>query len=119
MLPLAPAPLVPATVKIEVGERGESCSATCSRTNGVCVLEHMVAVNHCNVLRTHFACEAGCDNTGGDIQPSYVGADAPKEQQPTDCLVSDSNAQFNCDVSHLNTHRLCPCAHNNNSTVTA
>ena len=118
VLPLAPAPLVPATVKIEVGERGESCSATCSRTNGVCVLEHMVAVNHCNVLRTHFACEAGCDNTGGDIQPSYVGADAPKEQQPTDCLVSDSNAQFNCDVSHPNTQRLCPCAHNSNSTAT-
>lgn len=114
-MPLAPAPPVPSTVRVEVGEKGESCTATCDRTGGVCVPEHLVAVNHCNVLRTHFACEAGCDIIAGDIQPSYVSADAPKEQQPTDCLVSESNAQFSCDVSHLNTQRLCTCAHNSTS----
>lgn len=118
-MPLAPAPPIPSAVKIEVGVKGESCRATCDRTDGVCVPEHLVSVNHCNVLRTHFACEAGCDITGGDSQPSYVAADAPKEQQPTDCLVSQSNAQFSCDVSQPNTQRLCTCAHNSTSSSTA
>ncbi len=110
VMPLPPAPQLPTSVKVEVGEKGESCTATCNRTNSICALQHMIAMNHCNVLRTHFACEAGCDNSGGDVQPSYVSADAPKEQQPTDCLIAESESQFNCDASHANTQRLCPCA---------
>lgn len=110
VMPLPPAPQLPTSVKVEVGEKGESCTATCNKTNSICALQHMIAMNHCNVLRTHFACEAGCDNSGGDVQPSYVSADAPKEQQPTDCLIAESESQFNCDASHANTQRLCPCA---------
>lgn len=109
VMPLPPAPLLPTSVKVQVGGKGESCTDTCNRTNSNCALQHMVAMNHCNVLRNHFACEAGCDNSGGDIQPSYVTADAAKEQQPTDCLTAESETQFNCDASHPNTQRLCPC----------
>ena len=119
VMPLPPAPPLPSHVHTVVGDKGESCTAACNRTNSSCVLQHMIALNHCNVLRTYFACEAGCDNSGGDIQPSYVGADAPKEQQPTDCLTAESNSQFACDVSHPNTQRLCPCTQDSQVTSIA
>ena len=119
VLPLPPAPPLPSHVRTVVGVQGESCTATCGRTNSSCAVQHMIALNHCNVLRTYFACEAGCDNTGGDIQPSYVGAEAPKEQQPTDCLIAESHTQFSCDVSHPNTQRLCPCTQGSQVTSVA
>lgn len=118
VMPLPPAPQLPASVKVEIGDKGESCTATCDKTHSTCAAQHMVAMNHCNVLRTHFACEAGCDNSGGDVQPSYVSADAPKEQQPTDCLTAESESQFSCDASHPNTQRLCPCAQTSHIVTT-
>lgn len=110
MLPIPAAPTLPANVKAEVGDPGESCTAACNRTHGLCAAQHFSSLNNCNVLRQHFACEAGCENSGPSDQPSYVAADAPKEQQPTACLLSDDSSQYDCDSSTLNVRRLCPCA---------
>lgn len=110
VLPIPAAPMLPAGVKPEVGEPGESCTAACNRTHSVCSAQHFSSLNNCNVLRQHFACEAGCENSTPTDQPAYVIADAPKEQQPTACLVSADDTQYHCDSSIVAVRRLCPCA---------
>ena len=110
MLPIPAAPELPATIKVVVSDQGESCSAACNRTHGVCAMQHMNSLDNCNVLREHFACEAGCENSSPADQPSYVAADAPKEQQPTACLTALDAGHYDCESSTLNVCRLCPCA---------
>lgn len=109
VLPIPAAPELPSSITAVVSEQGESCNAACNRTHSTCAMQHMSSLDNCNVLREHFACEAGCENSGPADQPSYVAADAPKEQQPTVCLTAVDAGHYDCESSTLNVRRLCPC----------
>lgn len=92
--------------------KGQSCTAACENANHACSLSGFRYLNDCNMLRQHFACEAGCDADSGLEQPSYMVASAPKLQRPTICRVLDlqsPTSEFGCDGVHANAQRLCPC----------
>ena len=58
--PAPPTPELPSFVTVVIGSAGQSCTALCQGTGRVCAQEHLAALNNCNILRQHFACEAGC-----------------------------------------------------------
>lgn len=57
--PAPPTPEVPAFVTVVLGSAGQSCFALCQSAGRQCAQEHLAALNNCNILRQHFACEAG------------------------------------------------------------
>ena len=90
---------------------GQPCTAVCQAQHRQCAVEHFASLNDCNVLREHFACEAGCDAEGGAEHPAYVVAGAPKVQRPTVCMTNDATVlPFSCEGQEVNSVRLCPCA---------
>ena len=58
--PAPPTPEIPQFVSVVLGSAGESCTALCEGAGRKCAEEHLASLNNCNVLREHFACEAGC-----------------------------------------------------------
>ena len=94
-----------------IGETGQTCTAACAASGMQCAPDGFPALNHCNVVREHFNCEAGCEADNDPDMPSYVVDNAPKIQRPTMCLVHDGSGEATtCEGSHLNSQRLCPCA---------
>ena len=109
--PAAPAPPLPVGVQPVIGETGQPCTAACAASGMQCAPDGFPALNHCNVVREHFNCEAGCEADNDPDMPSYVVDSAPKIQRPTMCLVHDGSGEATtCEGSHLNSQRLCPCA---------
>ena len=60
MTPAPPTPEVPTFISVVQGSAGQSCTALCQGVGRRCAQEHLAALNNCNILRQHFACEAGC-----------------------------------------------------------
>ena len=58
--PAPPTPEVPPFISVVLGSAGQSCTALCQGAGRRCAQEHLAALNNCNILRQHFACEAGC-----------------------------------------------------------
>ncbi|KAK9808166.1 hypothetical protein WJX73_004026 [Symbiochloris irregularis] len=91
--PTPPVPALPNTITLAVGQRGQSCQDACLEANPAgklaCAPQHFASLNDCNRLRTHFACEAGCDDVEGVAaeHPGYVVTAAPKQQRPAMCIV--------------------------------
>ncbi|EIE18996.1 hypothetical protein COCSUDRAFT_31544 [Coccomyxa subellipsoidea C-169] len=106
-----PTPPIPKSVTVVLGSAGQSCNALCESTGRRCAQQHLASLNNCNVLREHYACEAGCEPDSGTADaPIYVNASAPKQQRPTICLTMDSKVnQFSCEATSASNHRLCPC----------
>ncbi|BDA49135.1 probable UPF0454 protein C12orf49 homolog at N-terminal half [Coccomyxa sp. Obi] len=109
--PAPPTPPIPKTVTVVLGSAGQSCTEMCEGTGRRCARQHLASLNNCNVLREHFACEAGCEpDTGTADAPIYVNSSAPKQQRPTICLTMDQKVnEFSCEATSASNHRLCPC----------
>jgi hypothetical protein len=91
--------------------RGESCSAACARLRpgSRCDADELLALNNCDVLRTHFdGCTRGCERSEGTDQPARVADHAPDESRPGVCLFNGGLVA--CDGAHPLTQRLCACA---------
>ena len=56
--PSPPVPQLPAGVAALAGAKGLACAAVCEAAGRRCAPEHFGALNDCNRLREHFACEA-------------------------------------------------------------
>lgn len=55
--PSPPVPQLPAGVAALAGGKGLACAAVCEAAGRRCAPEHFGALNDCNRLREHFACE--------------------------------------------------------------
>ena len=111
--PSPPGPPLPAEVVPVAAEKGASCAAACEAAGRRCAPEHFAALNDCNRLREHYACEAGCEaDAPAPEYPAYVDAGAPKAQRPTMCLLLEPTtlAQASCEAANAHVRRLCPCA---------
>uniref|UniRef100_A0A061SG01 SREBP regulating gene protein n=1 Tax=Tetraselmis sp. GSL018 TaxID=582737 RepID=A0A061SG01_9CHLO len=107
---LAPPP--GGVVAVAAQEPNLSCLQVCAGVGKTCSPDHFDAVNHCDRLRDHFKCEAGCQlstaSTRGKDHPAYVIYQSPKENFPTMCLINELR-EFDCSAKHAKTRRLCPC----------
>ncbi|CAN1195505.1 SREBP regulating gene protein [Linum perenne] len=98
-------------VNVVIGQLGESCDTACESNNGqLCVVNKLLVLNECDVMRKYVGCKGGCVASMGSDQPAEVVDDAPKELNPGACLYTKALSMISCDGSHPNTRRLCPCA---------
>lgn len=86
---------------------GASCTETCKAAGGRCDTATLEWGNTCEMLETHFPCEAGCGHQVGPELPAY--ASSPTLDTYQQCLVSDI-AISQCDAKYAKTRRLCFCA---------
>lgn len=100
---------LPQSLDIRTADQGESCDAACARAEPRkrCSKDLLPAINTCDHLRRHFACEAGCGQNVGYDQPAYVVD--PTASTAGQCLYNGKSSFFSCDGSHPATRRMCPC----------
>ena len=104
------APPIPRGVQVLVGNQGQACSAVCEQHGMVCSSPGMASINHCDALREHLACEAGCSlEANRQDAPSYVVYGTAKPLSPTMCFVR-SNPDVSCAAAAAHVKRLCACA---------
>ena len=92
--------------EVLAGRQGWSCEEECLHRGAFCDKMQLYFLNDCNLLRTHFPCEAGCAHQVGNELPVYV----PDSFQPTyrQCLLTFISP-MNCTAKHESTSRLCAC----------
>eukprot|EP00884_Botryococcus_braunii_P014338 jgi/Botrbrau1/22905/Bobra.0065s0057.1 len=106
-----PTPELAPGTQVLAGARGASCETACSAAGGSCLVSQLAAINNCNILRDHFACEAGCAMGGEAEHPGYMVAATPKQDRPTMCFtLNSSKAAFSCSTLNTNSQRLCACS---------
>ena len=99
--PAPPTPEIPQFVAVVLGSAGESCAALCEGAGRRCAAEHLASLNNCNVLREHFACEAGCAPLHLTVQCTIArqAAAACSDQ----CVLASSA----CPISHVQKTQRC------------
>ncbi|CAJ1383002.1 unnamed protein product [Effrenium voratum] len=92
--------------EVIAGGQGQSCEDVCKQRRSSCDKNQLYFLNDCNLLRKHFACEAGCAHQVGKELPVYV----PDSFQPThrQCLLTFISP-MTCEAKHPSTARLCAC----------
>lgn len=104
--------------KVVLGNQGEACDKACERAGSRCVASLLGAVNNCDTMKEHFACENGCQDSFGGDQPAYVVPSALRMHQPGVCMINTRPDTLGCDNRHPNTKRLCTCSPNNFKSAT-
>jgi len=104
--------------RIVSGEENESCSDVCGRLNPPMACDDHQFSSHCDEMREHFPCEAGCfthlDGVSPRVAvaetfPSYMQPAGQKPDWPAACF-PDARASSSCDAKHPSARRLCLCA---------
>jgi len=96
----------PADGSFVVAKIGKSCDEACRDRNEECISKELEWANSCEVMRSHFKCEAGCGHQVGAELPAYASSKSLDTYQQ--CLISDI-AFSKCDAKYAKTTRLCRC----------
>uniref|UniRef100_A0A7S0VP30 SREBP regulating gene protein n=1 Tax=Polytomella parva TaxID=51329 RepID=A0A7S0VP30_9CHLO len=77
----------------------------------ICSEKHMKLMSSCDLLREHFACEAGCTITPSSegTMSGYVVSSAGKEKRPAFCFKARNPESQTCSQSENRIRRVCPC----------
>ncbi|CAL1375896.1 unnamed protein product [Linum trigynum] len=97
-------------VNVVIGGQGESCDLVCKSQGQSCIVNKLLVLNQCEIMKKYMSCKGGCLASVGSDQPAEVVDDAPKDLNPGTCLYTKPQSMLSCDGSHLHTQRLCPCA---------
>lgn len=111
---------LPPQVAIMLGRGGLSCDDVCTEIELKCSAKYFEALNNCNMLRSKFACEAGCgfgEKQSGQVDketlpaaasyPGYVVNGAANQMWPAYCFLKDNEPD--CAGNAESVQRLCPC----------
>lgn len=102
------------------GQRGKDCAATCQASGLTCKAALLPLVNHCDALRSHFQCEAGCaEGKGHADAPSYVVYGTVKTLFPALCTYAPYTEVLSCTASAAHSRRLCTCTDDTAAKATA
>jgi len=92
-------------IKVEVGDLGKDCNKVCQDKRMICAPKYFPHINNCAWLSLQHRCDR-CILSAGRDQPAYA-------YKPNDggwhCYTNAWEFSFNCDHSHVESHRLCPC----------
>lgn len=97
--------------KVTLAQPSFSCKEACGglRPRHSCSEELMNSLNNCEVLKSHFPCEAGCKTENRADSPSYMVPSSKQDHQPGLCLVNEKASGFDCNGRHPAARRLCLC----------
>lgn len=106
----APPTAIPDGITIAISEAGKDCDAACTMRDLACAESTFAALNTCDIIRTHFECEAGCETNGGQAEaPAYVSFGVSKSLFPTMCFLAEDPETVRCAAAAGTVRRLCPC----------
>ncbi|KAK4856069.1 hypothetical protein QYF36_013790 [Acer negundo] len=77
-----------AGINVMIGRQGESCDSVCKSKGQSCVLNKLVVLNQCDIIRKYMNCKGACLASMGADQPAEVVDDAPSHMNPGACLDS-------------------------------
>ncbi|KAA8531397.1 hypothetical protein F0562_006107 [Nyssa sinensis] len=97
-------------INVIIGRQGESCDSVCKSKGQSCVLNKLLVLNQCEIMKKYMSCKGACLPSLGSDQPAEVVDDAPRHLNPGACLYTQTQSMLSCDGSHRHTRRLCPCA---------
>jgi len=88
-----------------------SCKEACAglQPKHACSEDLMDSFNSCEVLKSHFPCEAGCKAENRADTPSYMSPTVEAKYHPGACLTNEKSSGLDCNGRHPASRRLCLC----------
>uniref|UniRef100_A0A6N2M1U0 SREBP regulating gene protein n=1 Tax=Salix viminalis TaxID=40686 RepID=A0A6N2M1U0_SALVM len=65
-------------INVVIGKQGESCDSACKSYGQSCVLNKLLVLNQCDIMRKYMGCKGACLASIGTDQPAEVVEDAPR-----------------------------------------